>query len=382
MATFIGKDGKEYDNANAWLNGDAAYDKQRAEQQAQINLLKEQNNLIKLENQKNLEFEKEKLNQQREMQIKQLEHDEKMRLLKIFDDVGISKETYDTFIDNLFGSTPILVEAQNTIKNNNIEITANTNELKSLLKKQENKSEIEIAKVLNKLPAAKIELKDYPPKILQEYRKWFQNPNIYKEELKSLDIYDEIIKVKAKDNRPQLLKNFAFWGILSILLTFAGLSSKGDFLVFVFLFSLIPTVISFIMLVVKSNTKESNQIFAKGLDNLKYIWNYRELNITPKQKLKDYMKSLDDELNNYQSLEKENSQNIKNALKNITPRWKKFNDFRKKHYNSKMEKLFIDTGLKNTAVSLGLEYPTVNNNTKISNGTIEDYIAYFETEIK
>ncbi len=389
---YRGIDGKKYDNFISLLLGDEAYRKQRAEQQTQINLLKEQNQLINLQRLENLELEKEKLNQQKEMQIKQIEHeedmqikqiehDEKMRLLKIFDDIGISKKTYDDFIDNLFGSKKEILEIQSILKNNNIEIEYYTNKIQKTLKEYEEKPEVEIAKLLNQFPETQIELKNYPPEIYQEYKEWIHNPSDYKKDLEDLDIYDELMKIKSMEKEKHLFGKFAFCGIISIVLML--MKAKSKFLSIVFFLSLIPTISSFIKFVTKSKTKEYHEVFQKGLDNFTLLWNYRELNISPKKKLKDYQKTLEDKRKYFKSIEEENSKNIKDTLeKEIISRWEDFNDFRRKHYNSKVEKLFVDMDLKEIVTSLGLDYPTINKNTKIADGTVEDYIAYFETEKK
>lgn len=55
-----------------------------------------------------------------------------------------------------------------------------------------------------------------------------------------------------------------------------------------------------------------------------------------------------------------------------------FIEFRRNHYNSKIEKLLLDVGLKDEVLQFGLDYPKINNSNKISDGTIEDCITYFD----
>jgi len=43
-----------------------------------------------------------------------------------------------------------------------------------------------------------------------------------------------------------------------------------------------------------------------------------------------------------------------------------------------VEKLLIDVGIKETVLNLNLEYPKINVNNKIKDGSVEDYIAYFD----
>ena len=62
----------------------------------------------------------------------------------------------------------------------------------------------------------------------------------------------------------------------------------------------------------------------------------------------------------------------------IKPRIDNFNEFRLNHYNAKIEKLLLDIKFNETISSFGLDYVKVNSSNKVKNGTLEDYIVYFD----
>ena len=62
----------------------------------------------------------------------------------------------------------------------------------------------------------------------------------------------------------------------------------------------------------------------------------------------------------------------------ISNRWKDFENFRKKHYNQKIENLLLEVGLKEKMEELGIKYIRINNNNKTGDGNINDYIVYID----
>ena len=115
------------------------------------------------------------------------------------------------------------------------------------------------------------------------------------------------------------------------------------------------------------------------LDIYTHIYYYQQNNINPEQIIKDKIEEKEVELEEFKNKIQETKKRYQETLtKSILPKWNDFIEFRKNHYNSKIEKLLIDMNLNNDIKKLKLEYPKINNSNKISDGTIEDYITYFD----
>ena len=65
-----------------------------------------------------------------------------------------------------------------------------------------------------------------------------------------------------------------------------------------------------------------------------------------------------------------------NSFKNV---WDKFLDFRINHYNPDMEKILIETGVKDRIEGMNLKYTKVNNANKKGDGTIDEYEIFFDS---
>ena len=61
----------------------------------------------------------------------------------------------------------------------------------------------------------------------------------------------------------------------------------------------------------------------------------------------------------------------------ISKRNDDFLEFRKKHYNKDIEKFLLDMELPEVLKEYGIDFKSVNNNSKIKDGKVEDYIDYF-----
>ena len=109
MTKYVGKDGRTYDDYHSYTLGNLAWDKMQAQQQEQNKLLKEQNKLLEQQEKQKKEIELEKIKQQKEIELEKMKqqeelerqrqitqrekmyHEDKMRILKLFDDIGMSK---------------------------------------------------------------------------------------------------------------------------------------------------------------------------------------------------------------------------------------------------------------------------------------------------
>ena len=105
---WLSKDGKYYDDYLEKKSADYAWETQRKEQQQQNALLAEQNRLLQEENdrkekleQERLAFEREKEQNRYEEMLEQQQHDKEMRILGLFDSIGLNKQYYDNFIKYL-----------------------------------------------------------------------------------------------------------------------------------------------------------------------------------------------------------------------------------------------------------------------------------------
>ena len=99
---FLSKDGQWYDTPSEKFSADLAWDVKQGTQEKQNRLLQQQNRLMEQQMQMQYDLEQEKIQKDYEKEMKKLAHAEKMRILRLFDDIGISKETYDTFINTNF----------------------------------------------------------------------------------------------------------------------------------------------------------------------------------------------------------------------------------------------------------------------------------------
>ena len=59
-----------------------------------------------------------------------------------------------------------------------------------------------------------------------------------------------------------------------------------------------------------------------------------------------------------------------------------FCDFRVEHYNSDIEKLLVETGIKDRIGKLGLKYTKINSANKKGEGTIEEYEIFFDSALE
>ena len=101
---LIGRDGRTYDNLTALNLGDsfARMEEQKADDIQKQNKLLEQN--MRMQQQianQNYELEMQKEHNKQLEADKQRKHEKEMRLLKLFDEVGISKNIYDKYLESI-----------------------------------------------------------------------------------------------------------------------------------------------------------------------------------------------------------------------------------------------------------------------------------------
>jgi len=390
QGSYLGKDGKLYSTIEKKWEADARYE----QHQEQKSLLEEQNRLLAQQNSVNSQLEMKKLENERlrilaekSSQYEQMEHEENMRIFKLCDEVGIPKETLDSFREYLFAlpeEVQSIENKQGYVKN----IIEKVNTAESYLKSDDE----DIIKAYGDLFPNLDEMKKkltakQEEKIEGQFEEWCNNPTEYKDELIRFGVYNDLLRLekeKSKKNKPKIFTLICFLITLFTIIYVCALGDKyWSDTIFIILIVIGPTSMLgvFYGLWKIFTCGDSEPTIQENIDsiltNLKYYKTLKVNKIEPKKYLKNYIKDLENQLNDYGAAEKK-------FINNLHMKWNDFTDFRKNHYNSKVEKLLIDVGFKdiisefNAATNLGLKYPKINVNNKIKDGSVEDYIAYFD----
>ena len=336
---WIGKDGQKYDTFNEKIFADNAWDEQREEQQRQIALLNTQNRIIEMEKANDRKT-------QQQLEEERQNHDKEMRLLGLCDKIGISKKTYDDFVDYL-----IVNKDYKEIE----EIKLNLQEIENIEKSYNRKENLSVFYDLSKYEDC-LETPKTNPKI-QEFE--FQI-----EQTKE-------ISQKQKNINPTIAKTCAWiFSIMIILSVIIGLNVKNEeiestsfiiamLLVFVDAYFIVKLMYS------KENVKKSIlKLEEKIKEEKERLKEQKEFNI---DKLLDKKKSVEEALHNKEE----------KFHKELTTRNNDFYEFRKNHYNKDIEKFLLDMDLENILKEYDYEFISISNSTKIKDGKIDDYIDYF-----
>ena len=405
---WLGRDGKYYDDL---LSKNLA-DRQVDLQEKQLSELQRQNALKQQElftQQRNAENEKrERAFQQenqrrheRELAQQQFNHDQEMRILGLFDSIGLNKSYYDKFINYLLGGVTDYNDVKNRLINDNDYMEEKLNILKELLPdpaKKIKKMQQELKKYNEKSNLNKVdsEKKDALEDKLYTIEDMFEDCYVTNDKLKKVLAdtlenfeYSKLNSIDEKDisdpdnssilyAKRNLYKYYFVIAICVIIIVICivamiSIDSDDDF-ASIFCLCLLADVVMLIPLIkiiflkkrIISEIQEelSREEKFKYLDSKKVNDKAQKLNKELQQKVIDNKHKLD-------NMEKEISQNV-------LPKWNDFIEFRKKHYISQFENLLLDLKLPEMIQSLGLEYPKINNKNKIKNGSIEDYITYFD----
>lgn len=341
MATngkFLSKDGQWYDTAQEMWSANAAWNEKQGIQKEQNRLIQQQNQLLEQQSMLNYQLEQEKIQKNYELEINKMKHEEKMRLLKLFDDVGISKETYDNYI-----TKSILNKETEKLQAKRNEHLLMSSKYDFLL--QEEKYKNELGYDVYDSTMEKYDLYDLKVKLMDNecYDKVSKSKQKKIDELK-------IMEKKSKDIFG------VFFGICFFILLLNCIFGLWNKLWLLWVITIIPVVVTY-------------KIYGKYFDMLKEISKVEFDEKKYKSKLNELILQENDAANKLIDTIQSNNEQQVNDLYN----------FRVKHYNASVEKLLIDVGFKRLIESLGLEYKKVNNRNKEKDGTIEDYVEYFET---
>ena len=340
MGKVYSKNGKAYDSIFDRLAADDAWDRQMKLQEEQNKLLEEQTRAIERQTrikeqqeEEERELESEKIN----LEYDKMQHEKEMRLYKLFDNAGISKELYDKFINNLISGSK---QKQKLLDERDI--------LFSAINKDSYYDDIDAD--------AEDELDD---DIVIDNTELFTKiiPGYFKKEKKANKHSLQNIKILKDDNvnHKIVMVVYMIFAAISLIVSIIGIATNIDFLVMFLLVALVLFIMAarklFKIIENKDYIKleERHMFDAEEIDKTKFI-----------KPIKKRIKELDDE---YSKL-------ISNDIED-------FYNYRLNHYNSVLEKLLIDVGFDRFLGSYNIKHKMVNSKNKKKNGKIEDYIEYF-----
>lgn len=366
---FHGKDGGYYDNIHEAVAADRKFE----QNEARNKLLKEQNDLIKANAIIEANLQKEKFQHEKEMKemenasqkelmLLQMEHEKEMRILSLFDDAGLSKDSYDQFINMLFILAPQ--------KDKNEELNKLSEEYKQQLRDidkyyedpQNNFKYVEdnLIDCLNKKLEyynIKKELKAYLNKehknTIAELSKYFKNNEEYK-------IY----------RKTRIMASIVIY-VISAIMTFLLIDLEYSLLINLvgIIIALIYLIKGLLVLPTKMVEKEL-ELLQDKIDHMDKYHNFD-----------DQIKDRKEMIENVIATNETSNEMFNKRLKSFETVWKIFVEFREEHYNNKIEKILIETGIKDKVESTGLSYKKINNSNKIKDGTIEEYEIFFDEAI-
>ena len=405
---WLGRDGKYYDDLLSKNLADRQVDlqeKQLSELQRQ-NALKQQELFAQQQNAENERRERafQQENQrrhERELAQQQFNHDQEMRILGLFDSIGLNNSYYDKFINYLLGGVTDYNDVKNRLINDNDYMEEKLNILKELLPdpaKKIKKMQQELKKYneksnLNKVDSEKKDALEDKLYIIEDI---FEDCYITNDKLKEVLTdalenfeYSKLNSIDEKDisdpdnssilyAKRNLYKYYFVIVICVIIIVICivamiSIDADDDFASINCLFLLADAVmlIPLIkMIFLKKRIISEIQEELSHEEKFKYL-DFKKVNDKAQKLNKEFQQKVVDNKHKLDNMEKEISQNV-------LPKWNDFIEFRKKHYISQFENLLLDLKLPEMIQSLGLEYPKINNKNKIKNGSIEDYITYFD----
>ena len=350
---WTGLDGKIYTDINEKI----AADNRWRQQEKQNELLKQQNEIARdhayqqsIEQEKNrklqVKLQNEKLEKERAIEYSRQEHDKEMRLLNLCDNIGISQEFMNSFLDYLYDERTAYEEEKeklNKLDSDIKKLKEKSSELFDISynSEQENDSIDTQIKVLNEIKNMQLGNMEYS--------------------LKRDETYDLL---SSKINGLATWRALAFIAGVAMIFTVILLLEAGytnDLSVGALIVEIVIIVIYIIVRITSPG-----KIISICDEKIK------ELNKSYKKIDKRNKDNVDDK---YYKLEKEKKEII-GKYRNM--KLKDFYEFRTKHYNSQVEKFLIDFGFKDR---FGSDFKVVTKSQAKSNGDVDDYIDYFNSVI-
>ena len=329
---YLSDDGQYYDTFEKARDASRAWNKKQNLQKEQNKLLEQQNQLIMQQNENNNILARQKMQNEYEIEMEKLEIEKENNTQQLFNALSISKKTYDRYIN------------KNYYSNENNEIR-------------------------DKIAQIEEELNDYE-KFNDISDEDLEDINYYQY---AKTIYDECITIpkykvlsKAEENK---FNKLIILNSVLIPITVVFIMATFDNLSFIKLM-----IITILLLVIIFSAK----FF---VSHLSY-----QTEGTVNQYIKTHAKFDKDKFNilinkKIEQCNKELDQLRGQLMKNIQNTYDKFKEFRLNHYNKEIEQLLSDCGYREMMEDYGIEYQSVNNKNKIKDGTIEDYIVFFDEHI-
>lgn len=275
---------------------------------------------------------------ERKHEEKQYEQ-EKRRIEKLFEDVGISKKIYDAYI------------------NTNFLNESNKKLLKQISDQHSIVSGLDLLFYENKIR------KKLGSEVMEDYMDNYELYSLRRKVLDNCNIRVSDDELKIMDNlkaEVKILNDIGKYVLVFLLVQVICCT----YIITKTYYSYLPVciigcaIVFILLLIVSFKSSNLNCLIKQTFDYKKYI-----------SKLKEMLSYEEDKL---KTLEERLQSNNKKTIDD-------FNNFRLNHYNSDIEKLLDIVGFEGKVARLELEYMKVNNGNKKKDGTIEDYIEYFES---
>lgn len=348
---WLGKDGQFYETWDEARGADNRY----IQQEMQSKLLFEQNQLMI----KQLEEEEKRHEQEKEMEQERIKHEKEMRILKLFDDVSIPFNVYQSFenyllsiknedldekgIEILTAVFGLASEKMNLITQHreefeNIKKTVYSNDDTAINNKKVKYNEK--YKIFEDFVNDKIKIDD----LSTENWSTFNNDNEIQTLLNQLKKENDIKKKAISKCKDQNTKKF----IIGILITLIIISIWANMTIF--LISCLAIVLLSFYFSKKIRIYELKKQLNKSI-NLK-ILEEGQLNVAKEKELS----KLDEDIENISKALKPIEKNVLNKKIDL------FNKFRFSHYNMKMEKLFVDVGLIEKCKEKDVQFDIIDKN--------------------
>ena len=371
--SYYGKDGGKYDSVYDVNAANRRYE----QNEARNKLLKEQNELMKrnaiieadlqkAKLQHEQEMKKMEVESQKELLLLQMEHEKEMRILALFDEAGLSKDSYDQFMNILFLLAPQ--------KNENEQFNELCKDYKKQLKDidkyyedPENNFKY-VENILIDCQNKKLEYYDMKTELVA-YLKGERKNNT----AKLVEYFKE--NEEYKKNRSSKIKTSIIIFIVSVIIIFAvALLMDPEYAMYMYLISVIVALVYLIkgLTVLPTNEMVEKELesLQDKIDNIDKYHNFDE-------QIKERKALMEDAISSNETI----NEMFDKKLKTFESIWNIFVEFREEHYNSKIEKILIETGVKEKVESTGLSYKKINSANKISDGTIEEYEIFFDEAI-
>ncbi|MGN1268823.1 MAG: hypothetical protein ACI4U0_04930 [Candidatus Aphodocola sp.] len=327
---FLSRDGQYYETLSEAAMASLAWDKKIGLQKEQNRLIEQQNQLIMQQNENNNILARQKMQNEYEIEMEKLEIEKENNKQQLFNALSISKKTYDRYINkNYKYDTMDEIDQLNEKLGNYEYYSENTDErLKDI---DSSEYTYDLYKECLTIPEYKVFSSN------KEYHK-FTMLLILNPFLVAIIVLFVIIMIED---------GFIFSLFMSIIVLLIILVFSAKYVIP----RLSYTKEEYLEQLIKTHAKFDKDKFIKMLN--------------------EEIKKCNEELNSL----------TEKLAKKISTSYSEFKVFRLSHYNKEIEQLLSDCGYREMIEDYGIEYQIVNSKNKFKDGTIEDYIVFFDEHI-